>query len=557
MKKRNIIKPDCVFESSWEVCNKVGGIYTVLSSKAKVMSGEPTDSHLYIGPDLGAANDLFFTEEPVALKTWKKDFHKITGLKARTGKWNIPGNPSVILVNFTPLLEGKDQFYGHIWDKFKVDSMNAYGDYDEACAFARAAGMVIEHYYNHSKLQDKKVVAHFHEWTMGMGLLYIKDKQPDIKTVFTTHATTTGRSIAGNNKELYRYFNGYNGDIMAAELGVPAKHSLEKQAAHNSDCFTTVSHITAKECKQLLCKAPDVVTPNGFEGELVPKGTAYTAKRKAARTKLRAIATALTGRQPADDALLVSISGRYEYRNKGIDLFIKSLEQLRDNADSLTKEVVAFILIPGDVKEPRADLTERLGKKKKATEALPLPFTTHWLNYPHNDKILNYINLLGFTNQPDEKVKVILIPSYLNGSDGIVNFDYYDLLTGMDITVYPSYYEPWGYTPHESIAFGIPTITSEWSGFGAWVEKDSKVKGWKQGVEIVYRQEDNYFEAAQIIAAKIAEAGNATPDEIKEVRKNAQKLAGKADWEHFIQFYFEAYDIALSKKLSKQKSNKK
>ena len=269
------------------------------------------------------------------------------------------------------------------------------------------------------------------------------------------------------------------------------------------------------------------------------------------------IATALTGSQPADDALLVSISGRYEYRNKGIDLFIKSLEQLRNNADSLTKEVVAFILIPGDMKEPRADLSERLGKRKKATEALPLPFTTHQLNSLHNDKILNYINLLGFTNQPDEKVKVILIPSYLNGSDGIVNLDYYDLLTGMDITVYPSYYEPWGYTPHESIAFGIPTITSEWSGFGAWAEKDSKVKGWKQGVEIVYRQEDNYFEAAQIIAAKIAEAGNAAPDEIKEVRKNAQKLAAKADWKHFIQFYFKAYNIALSKKPSKQKSNKK
>ena len=547
MKKREILKPDYIFESSWEVCNKVGGIYTVLASKAKVMTEEYGDSHLYIGPDLGTTNNLFFTEEPNALKSWQKNFHKTTGLKTRVGKWNLPGNPSVILVNFMPLLEGKDQFYGYMWDKFQVNSMNAYGDYDEACAFARAAGLVIEHFYNFSKLHDKKVIAHFHEWTMGMGLLYVKDKLPCAKTVFTTHATTTGRSIAGNDKALYQYFDGYNGDIMAAELCVEAKHSLEKQAARNCHCFTTVSQITAKECGQLLDKTPDVITPNGFEGELVPKGAAFTAKRKAARNKLKAIAAALTGCQPADDALLVSISGRYEYRNKGIDLFIKSMDQLR-GTKKLKKEVIAFILIPADTKEPRADLIELLGKKAaKGAAALPSPFISHWLNNPHNDKTLGYINLLGLTNQSFEKVKIIFIPSYLNGDDGILNLDYYDVLAGMDATIYPSYYEPWGYTPHESVAFGIPTFTSQWAGFGAWAGEESKSKGWKQGVEIIKREEDNYFASAKAIADKVAEISNASPDEMKEVRKNALKLAEKAKWNHFIQFYFKAYDTALMK----------
>ena len=547
MKKRETIKPDYIFESSWEVCNKVGGIYTVLASKAKVMSEECGDSHFYIGPDLGAANDLFFTEEPASFKSWKKDFYKITGLKTRTGKWNIPGSPSVVLVNFTPLLEGKDQFYGYMWDKFKVDSMNAYGDYDEACAFARAAGMVIEHYHNFAKLNDKKVIAHFHEWTMGMGLLYVKDKLPSVKTVFTTHATTIGRSIASNGKALYQYFDGYNGDIMAAELNVQAKHSLEKQTAHNCHCFTTVSQITAKECKQLLNKTPDAITPNGFEGELVPKGAAFTAKRKAARNKLKAIAAALTGSQPAADTLLLSISGRYEYRNKGIDLFIKSMDQLRQTK-KLKKEAIAFILIPADVKAPRTDLSELLSKKAaKETPALSAPFITHWLNNPHDDKILNYIKQLGFTNQPDEKVKIIFIPSYLNGDDGILNLDYYDVLTAMDATVFPSYYEPWGYTPHESIAFGIPTFTSQWAGFGAWVKEEAKAKGWKQGVEIIKREEDNYFAATKAIADKIAEISNTPAEELKEICKSTLKLSEKAKWKHFAEFYFKAYDIALTK----------
>ena len=547
MKKQETVKPDFLFEASWEVCNKIGGIYTVLSSKAKVMNHEYGDNHIYVGPDLNVDLPLF-TEDTVLFEVWQKQFYKTTGMKTRAGRWNIPGSPMVILVNFSPLLGGKNQFYRHIWNKFNVDSMNAHGDYDEACAFARATGIVIEDYFHFHQLHGKKVVAHFHEWTMGMGVLYLKDKLPEVKTVFTTHATTVGRSIAGNDKALYAYFKGYNGDTMAAELNVQAKHSLEKQAATHCHCFTTVSGITARECTQLLGVPPNIVTPNGFESELVPKGAAFAAKQKAARSKLLAATAGLIGYEPSAETLLIATAGRYEYRNKGIDLFIKSMDNLRQ-IKKINKEVIAFIMIPANVREARSDLLEQINSKAKKQTPLPLPFITHWLNKPDCDKIVNYIIQLGFTNNASEKVKIIFIPSYLNGNDGIFDQSYYDLLTAIDVTVFPSYYEPWGYTPHESIAFGIPTITTRWAGFGEWAENElKKEKGWKSGVEIIARQEENYFAMAKLIANKITEVANSSPEQLKQVRKNALKLAEKARWEHFSECYFKAYSIALRKR---------
>ena len=546
MKKKEVLKPDYVFEASWEVCNKVGGIYTVLSSKAKTMQEINGDQHLYIGPDLGSTNSPYFTEDSTLFKSWKSHFHKITGLTVKTGRWNIPGNPIVLLVNFAPLIESKNQLYREMWERFGVNSLNAYGDYDEACAFSHATGILIENYYNFFKLNQSKVIVHFHEWTMGMGLLYIKDKLPNVGTVFTTHATSIGRSIAGNGKALYAFFDGYKGDIMADELNMQAKHSLEKQTAFYADCFTTVSNITSRECVQFLEKAPDVITPNGFDNSIVPKGSSYVSKRNAARKLLKDVISDLTGYMPSEEAIFVAISGRHEYRNKGIDLFIKSIDELRSSSPK--KEVIAFILVPAWVKGAREDLILRRKDKAKSDVALPCPFITHDLYNSSEDKILNYIYQLGFTNQPSDKVKIIYAPCYLDGNDGIFNKSYYDLLTGFDLTIFPSYYEPWGYTPHESVAFGIPTITSQLSGFGDWAKQILKEPSWQYGVEIVCREEDNYFDCAQVISKRITEVCNSSSDILKATRQRSLKLAEKAQWKHFVRFYFDAYDFALQHK---------
>ena len=423
--------PDYVFESSWEVCNKIGGIYTVLSTKARSLQELYPDKTIFIGPDnWHELNTPGFIEDNDLFAAWKKHVIKTNELQIKVGRWDIPGKPPVVLVDFKPFLSHRNEFFYYIWENFKVDSMAAYGDYDESCMFAYAVGKVIESFYRFYKLDDKKVVALFNEWMLGMGALYVKKELPGIATIFTTHATTIGRSIAGNNKPLYSKLEHYNGDQMARELNVEAKHSLEKQTAHHVDCFTTVSDITALECKKLLDKAPDIVTPNGFEQDFVPEGDLYLKKREAARATLINVAEKLLGCDISPDALLISTSGRYEYCNKGIDVFIEAMDKVRRNG--LKRETVAFIMVPAWIKAARADLQAAIQYDVHIKAPLQMPFTTHWLNLLEQDKALNFIIQKGFTNSSSEKLKIIFVPCYLDGNDGIFNKTYYDLLIGID-----------------------------------------------------------------------------------------------------------------------------
>ena len=537
--------PEYLFESSWEVCNKVGGIYTVLSTKAHTLQQMFNDKVVFIGPDVwGPANAPDFIEDDALFADWKKHARTTDKLKMKVGRWNVPGTPPVVLIDFKPFFSDRDAFFYSMWENFRVDSMHAYGDYDESCIFAYAVGKVIESFYNFYNLSDKKVTALFNEWMLGMGALYIKKQIPAIATLFTTHATSIGRSIAGNNKALYAYMDGYNGDQMAKELNMEAKHSLEKQTAHHVDCFTTVSDITARECKQLLDKAPDIVTPNGFEPNFVPEGKEYTKKRAEARKTLINVAEKLLGCPISPDALLVSTSGRYEYRNKGIDVFIEAMNRVR-NSGELQREVVAFLMVPAWVRDARADLKEVIEKNIQTTSPMQMPFITHWLNLMDQDKVLNYISHAGFTNQASEKLKIIFVPCYLDGRDGIFNKPYYDLLIGMDATVYPSYYEPWGYTPLESVAFGIPTVTTNLAGFGLWAEKSVSGKNISEGVAVIERTDFNYFDVADAITASILSLVKKDKKEVEEIRKRCFKLAKQAEWSKFIVFYQKAFCDAL------------
>jgi len=544
VKEKDIIVPDFVFETSWEICNKVGGIYTVISSKAKTMLERYNGNVIFIGPDIWQdCPNLWFKEDKDLHAEWKKHALRSEGLKVRTGTWDVPGNPSVILVDFKQYFSRKNEIYSQMWEKFQVDSLHAYGDYDESCMFAYSTGLVIESFYRFYNLEEKDVIAHFNEWMLGMGALYVKDKQPKIATVFTTHATSIGRSIAGNNKPLYNYLADYNGDQMARELNIEAKHSIEKRAAQEVDSFTTVSNITATECECLLGRKPDV-TPNGFERDFVPVGKQFDKKRKEARKVLINVAEKLLGKVIDKDALLIATSGRYEYKNKGIDVFVDALGRL-NHIKQLNKDIIAFIMVPAWVKEPRKDLMERLGSKKEYTEALPLPYITHWLNQMEQDPVLNQIKFLGLDCFHNNKVKVIFVPSYLNGSDGIFNKTYYDLLVGMDSTVFPSYYEPWGYTPHESIAFSVPTITTTLAGFGMWMKKMGDHRGMDDGAEVIRRDDYNFLEVSEDICNLLFEMTTKSEEQEVILRKAASDRAALADWEHFFKYYEEVYCKAL------------
>ena len=434
-----------------------------------------------------------------------------------------------------------------MWELYGVESLQAYGDYDEASMFAYSAALVIDNYYKF-KNDDKQYLVNFNEWTTGMGLLYLKHKQPSIISVFTTHATAIGRSIAGNNKPLYDYLQFYNGDQMAGELNMVSKHSVEKTAAHQADCFTTVSEITAREATQLLERTP-LITPNGFEENFVPKGVVFDNKRKTARKRLLNVASKLIGYNASDDALLIATAGRYEYKNKGIDLFIDSINQLRNEKPG--KEIVAFILVPAWVSEPRYDLVRQLDDLTSSQKSLSDPIITHNLHNHNEDAILRRLHELGFKNNPSDDVKIIYVPCYLKGDDGIFNTTYYNLLIGMDVTIFPSYYEPWGYTPLESIAFAVPTITTDLSGFGMWCLEENSGTDIISGVQVIHRNDNNYWDVVNSISSLIMKMSNLDPSTISIMRTNSKSLAHKAQWKNFIENYLTAYDCAMKRKIEK------
>lgn len=542
------LTPDYIFESSWEVCNKVGGIYTVLSSRAKTLQDEMKDRIIFIGPDFWKESESPYFKEDMALFAEWQWVAKEQGLKVRVGRWTVPGEPIAILVDFQPYFEQKNEIYGWLWENYQVDSLHAYGDYDEASMFSYAAALVVESFYNWLANPSLKVIYHANEWMCGLGALYINNKLPQIGTVFTTHATSIGRSIAGNQKPLYDYLFAYNGDQMAGELNMQSKHSIEKQTALHVDCFTTVSDITANECKELLDKPVDVVLPNGFDNSFVPKGAVFNSKRKAARKRLLDVANALLGEQLDDDTLIVSTSGRYEFRNKGIDVFVEAMNRLLRDRD-LKKKVLAFIEVPGWVGEPRKDLQERLQKGGQFDTPLEVPQVTHWLHNMSHDNVLSMMKYYDMHNRKDDQVKVIFLPCYLDGKDGIVNMSYYDVVLGNDLCVYPSYYEPWGYTPLEAVAFKVPCITTDLAGFGLWANTEfgGRYGEIEDGVKVIHRTDYNYSEVADAIKDTVARFSAMSQKEIDACRKAADALSKKALWSQFIKYYHEAYDIALSK----------
>lgn len=547
--------PDYIFESSWEVCNKVGGIYTVLSTRAKTLQDVLTDKIFFIGPDFwkDKPNPLF-KESKTLLGKWRKHAQTVDGLNIRIGRWQIPGEPIAILVDFIPFFQDKNLYYAQAWEDFQIDSLHAYGDYDEASMFSIASAKVAESFYRFNVKKNENVVYQAHEWMTCLGALYLQKAVPEIATIFTTHATSIGRSIAGNNKPLYDYLDGYNGDQMAQELNMESKHSVEKQTAHHVDCFTTVSDITALECEKLLDRKVDVVLKNGFENDFVPKGAKFTAARKKARTKLLTVAEKMLGEQLPADTLIVSVGGRYEYKNKGIDLFVEALNRYRWSDEKRT--VLAFINVPAWMKGPREDVKARMETAEAFDYPCPNPRITHELHEPYSDRVLCQLNWLDIQNRKCDNMKIIFAPCYLNGNDGIFNMTYYDLLIGNDLSVFPSYYEPWGYTPLESVAFHVPCITTDLAGFGLWVNSlKGRYSEISDGVKVIHRSDNNFEEVANTVRDTIIELAHMDAKQFEATRKKAAAIAEKALWKHFITDYWKAYDVALRN--AEARNNKK
>lgn len=538
------IKPDYIFETSWEICNKVGGIYTVLSTKAKSIINGFDGEYILIGPDVWkeTSENPDFIEDKTLLKYWR-DKAENEGIKIRIGRWNIAGNPIVVLVDFTPYFSHKNEIFTLFWEKYKLDSLTGQWDYIEPALFGYAAAKTIESFYNHNCSVSDKIIAHFHEWMTATGVLYLKERVPQVGTVFTTHATVMGRSIAGNGLPLYKEIAKFNIDILARRFSVVAKHSLEKLSSQLSDLFTTVSPITSEECYYFLNKNPDIITPNGFEDSFVPAKENFNEKRKTARKKLIHVAEALLNQKVPEDTLFVLNSGRYEFKNKGIDLYLNAFGKLNKNK-KLNRNIIAFITVPAGQSGPDNNLLVRMNNID-FSEPLKNQYLTHKLIDPENDPVLNFIKKNNLNNAPEDKVKVIFVPAYLNGDDGVFNLLYYDLLIGFDISVFPSYYEPWGYTPLESIAFYIPTVTTTLAGFGKWVNENFIQKN--NSVDVIKRNENNDDFVIKNITNRIINFSNAAEEDVKNIRNEAFEISRTALWKNLIDYYWKAYSIALQK----------
>ena len=536
--------PDYLFEVSWEVCNKVGGIHTVIASKAPTVKRELGDKYITIGPDF--SSDYVspeFEEDTTLMAAWRESLYN-QGVRVRIGRWAIEGNPIAILIDFKSFIREKDNILKQLWDAYNVDSLSGQWDYVEPVLFGHAAGVVIASFAEAMCQPSNKIVAHFHEWMAAAGSLYLHDHAPYVATVFSTHATVMGRCIAGNRLPLYNDLHKFNADELARQFNVMAKHSLEKSAATHADAFLTVSDITANECRYLLGREVTRITPNGFENGFVPAEAKLAEVRAASRRKLIDVARATWGYDFAEDTLIVASSGRYEFHNKGLDVFLESLKQLATS--NINRDVLAVIAVPAATTGAREDLAQHLADSKNAIDPAQKRFLTHRLEAEAWDQVSQSIE--GSILSTDaSRVKVLFVPTYLNGKDGIFNMPYYDMLAGVDLSIFASYYEPWGYTPLESVAYGVPTVTTTLAGFGMWVAKQAEHKG----VDIVRRDDYNTREVVLQITDILKHYMDMSAEEYAEARKGAMEISNTALWKRLFKEYKSAYEEAIDNSVSR------
>ncbi|MDY5815759.1 glycogen/starch synthase [Porphyromonas somerae] len=538
--------PTLIMETSWEVCNKVGGIYTVLSTRvATMIEKHGRESLLFIGPKLETPQRDFIPSRKKSDLELADKLSAETGIKVHLGSWDVVGKPRVALVAYQSLASQKDGLYYEMWQEYGIRGEIGYGDYDDSCLFSLAVAKVMKAYI--MLFPSDYPLAIFNEWTTGMGLLALRKWAPQIYTLFITHATSVGRSIASNGKPLYSQLPNYNGNQMAEELGVMCKHQVERSAAHVADVFATVSEVTALEAAQLIGREP-MVLPNGWEEGVIPSGYQLRKLREGGRKAICHLAETLYGTKLGGEPFIVATSGRCEYRNKGLDVFIDALRRLH-NMD-LSRDIVALILVPSWVKAPRPELQAALASDKATTLAMQMPYVTHELNDGLGNQILAHLHSLA--ENWGQNIYPIFIPDYLDGADEVLNITYYDLLPAVDLTVFASYYEPWGYTPLESVAFGVPTLTTDKAGFGMWAMETNTKNCLRYGAKALEREDDGFESLAESIAQKIARFYSFPKEMVTQSKQRAKKLAQKASWSYFYAQYLEAYSEAINRNPSKE-----
>ncbi|MBI3335793.1 MAG: glycogen/starch synthase [Candidatus Portnoybacteria bacterium] len=594
------MKPDFVFEVSWEVCNKVGGIYTVLQTKARHMVSHYGENYVLVGPFFTLEKLKGEFEESAIPEQFRENCKVLAGegIKAHWGKWLASGSPNVILVDFSEYLKNTDDIKRKLWELYEIDSLNAPDDFNHPLVWAFACGRVIE--LLSEVTRQKHIVSHFHEWLGATGLLYLKSRDTKVKTVFTTHATVLGRSLAAAGVDFYEHIEKVDPLKEAYRFGIAAKHLTEKAAAKNAHLLTTVSEVTAQEVEHFLGRKPDLLLPNGLDLAKYPTIEEIALKHRVHRDRMREFLLYYFLPYYEIDishTLFYFMSGRYEVSNKGIDIFIKALGKLNERLKKEKKErtIIAFLWIPAQVRgivpevienrERFSDIKRLLlevhdvlldnvmygaiaGKlftpdflfgderaraldikiKKLKRSGTP-PLLTHDL-VNQDDQILSLIRQHQLKNGKEDKVKIIYYPTYISGGDGLLNLDYEEVLTGAHFGIFPSLYEPWGYTPLETAALGVASLTTDTAGFGQFVKAileklPSKTRF--PGIYLLERLGKSEDEIVEELTRIMLEYAKLSREERVENKIAAHKMAEHADWKELAAFYFEAHEKALEK----------
>ncbi|MCK9522059.1 MAG: alpha-glucan family phosphorylase [Proteobacteria bacterium] len=529
-----------LFEVSWEVCNLVGGIHTVLRSKARESVKKYGDRYCLIGPALDNNTGFVETDEP--------DFAPIRkaleerNISCRYGRWETEGRPKVILVNFRDRYDSNKILYD-LWHLFGVDSMGSTWSYIEPVLFGTAAGEVIETINDTLDSDETNVIAQFHEWMSSAGLLHVKKTSPEIGTVFTTHATVLGRAMAAAGIDIYDDIIDIDVESEARNYGVYAKHSLESICAHEADVFTTVSEVTADEALRVLNKRPHYVLYNGVNADSFGTYESVRAQAATVRNRILNMGSSFLGTSLPQNTRLWTMSGRYEFHNKGFDLFLDSLARLDIHLRTLDSPapVLVWFMVATQHNGLRDDVKNIF--EGKGTTKGNNGITTHKLTDEINDPILQACQRLGLTNSPENKVQIIFTPVYVGVNDGIFNMPYESVLSGFDLGVFPSYYEPFGYTPLECISLGVPTVTTDLAGFGRWAD-DLKVDTGRS-IAVIPRVGRSYDEGIEALLSQLHFYYEVDEKQLANLRVHARRIATMATWAGFYQSYRKAYDRAL------------
>src|SRR5680860_13679 len=600
MNKKIKAEADMVFEVSWEVCNKVGGIFTVLSSKARHMQKRYKHSYCLVGPYFADSSRAIFKEEPIP-DIYQKMAIKLQeeGIICHFGSWLIEGEPKVILIDFQSIWPQIEKIKKQLWEDFQLDSLNSPHDFDEPVLWSWAVGILTEEI---SKIhQNEKIVLQAHEWLSGATILYLKKINSKVATVFTTHATTLGRTLASHGVDFYNHLEEIDFDKEAYRFGVQAKHNLEKISASRADAFTTVSQVTALEAEHILGKKVDVVLPNGLDMSEFPSFEETALKHKIYRDKLREFVLYYFFpyyKIDLENTLFYFTASRYEFHNKGLDIYIDSLGKLNEKMKKTKskKTVVSFFWVPtrtggidpaiveareafrdikGQLEEDENDIKENLlyaltsdekiNERKVFDEEFVLkikrkllrlksksgsaPLATHEILDGENDPILQAFKKAGLENREEDKVKVIFYPIYLSGADGLGDLDYYQSIQASHFGVFPSYYEPWGYTPLETAALGVASLTSNLSGFGKYCF-DNLEKKKDPGVYILDIENKEKEAMVDDFVEILYKYTQFSKKERIENKIQARKVAFTADWENFVTYYIQAHNLAMGKSVA-------